>query len=73
MAVKTDGLWAPIIHSKRTEWICWTCVRSTLRDARAAYLRDVPLEWHKDHLARVRFAKVSVIESVPNVRANLPP
>lgn len=66
MTVKTTGLWAPIISSKRTEWVCWTCVRSTRRDARAVYLSGVPLERQKEHLDRVRFARVSVMEAVPN-------
>lgn len=66
MAVKTAGLWAPIIKSQRGEWVCWTCVRSTKREAKAEYLRDLPERIHKEHLSRVRFAKVVITEAVPN-------
>ena len=64
MAAKTTGLWAPIIRSKKTEWVCWTCVRSTRRYARSAYLSGVLLERQKEHLEGVRFARVSVMEEV---------
>lgn len=66
MVARTTGLWAPIIRSQRAEWVCWTCVRATRREARAEYLRGMPLEKHKERLERVRFARVDITESVPN-------
>ena len=58
------NLWAPIICPKRgAEWINWTCVRLTKRDARAAACEHIPPIHHKEWLANVRFARVSITES----------
>lgn len=64
--VKTK-MWAPIVKSKRgSDWIVWTCIRSTRKQALHAYLSGLnpAPEIVKAHLDRVRFARVSVIEEV---------
>jgi len=58
------NLWAPIIRPKRgAEWINWTCVRLTKRDAMAAVCDHIPPNLHKEWLQNVRFARVTIIES----------
>lgn len=58
--IKTHSLWAPLVTSGRKPWIAWTCVRSTRRDAKEAYLDGIAVIHHKEHLARVKFVKVYV-------------
>ena len=60
--IRTNNLWAPLVMSGRTPWIIWTCVRSTRRDAKAAYLEGFPASYHEQHLARIRFIRVYVAE-----------
>ena len=65
--VTESGLWAPIIKNPwRREWIDWTCVRSTRREAKAEHLRGVPPEFRGKALANVRFARVTITEVVPS-------
>jgi hypothetical protein len=58
--IRTNNLWAPVVTAGRKPWIIWTCVRSTRKDAKAAYLEGFPEKYHKEHLARVKFVKVFV-------------
>jgi hypothetical protein len=56
-------MWAPIRKAKRgADWIIWTDIRSTRREAKRAYLDQIEPAMHKDWLRDVRFAKVSVVE-----------
>ena len=55
-----DNLWAPLVTAARKPWIVWTCVRSTRKDAKAAYLEDYPETSYKELLARVKFIRVFV-------------
>jgi len=56
----TNNLWAPIVTAGRKPWIIWHCVRSTRKDAKAAYLGGFPEKYHKEHLAQIKFIKVFV-------------
>lgn len=60
---QSSNLWAPIARPHRgSEWIIWTCVRCTRKEAKRAYLAGVTPGLEKQHLARVRFARVSITE-----------
>lgn len=59
----TKNLWAPVVKAKRgNDWIVWTCVRSTRREAKSAYIDGVEADHIKHHLKRVRFARVTIQE-----------
>lgn len=59
--MSTSGLWAPIVKPTRgKEWVIWTCIRGTRRDARAAYLEHMEPSHYATALKRVRFARVSI-------------
>jgi len=60
---KTKPLWAPIFkaHSGR-DWIDWTSIAGTKKDAQAKALENVPQEHESQFLANVRFAKVTITE-----------
>lgn len=61
--ITARNLWAPIVSpQKGKDWIVWTCVRYTRREARNAYLEGINPNREKEHLARVRFAKVTIKE-----------
>lgn len=60
--IRTNNLWAPVTTQGRKPWIIWTCVRSTRREAKHAYLEGLDPKYHKKHLARIKFIKVFVAE-----------
>jgi hypothetical protein len=63
MKATVKNLWAPIIKPKQgSEWINWTCVRLTRRDAKAAMCEHLPENLHRKFLKNVRFARVMVSE-----------
>lgn len=63
---QTKNLWAPVITPKRGKpWICYVDARSTRRESKAAYLKDVLPAYHSDFLERCRFAKVTITEQKP--------
>jgi len=58
--IRTNNLWAPVVTQGRKPWINWTCVRCTRWAAKQAYLEGVNPEYHKEHLAIIKFMKVFV-------------
>ena len=62
--INANTLWAPLVTSGRKPWIVWTCVRSTRRDARKAYVDGIPEIHHKKHLSQIKFVKVHVVLAV---------
>ena len=58
--IRTNNLWAPVTTRGRKPWILWTCVRSTRREAKQAYLEGIDEKHHEHHLARIKFMKVFV-------------
>ena len=66
-AVTANGLWAPIIkNTGLREWIDYSNIASTRRDAKAIYLEGVPLLFQATALEHVRFARVTITEVVPS-------
>jgi hypothetical protein len=64
MKALSKGLWAPIVTPKSgMPWVVWTDIRSTRREAKAAYLECIDIEFQKKHLERVRFARVDISEA----------
>jgi len=59
----TRNLWAPLVTPKRGKpWISHLDVRSTRREAKAAFIGDMTPETADSCLRNVRFVKVTVTE-----------
>lgn len=59
---KPTIMWAAILKLNRGDWIDPTSISTLRKDSRTLYLEGFGERWHKQMLARVRFARVEVKE-----------
>ena len=58
----TKNMWAPIRIGQRGDWVIYSFIRYTRREAKAAFLENWGRADHKHALADVRFARVTITE-----------